>query len=502
MSNKQNQQAFTIVELMIAVTIIASVTALALPRVREALRSNVLSSAANTVDGSFEMARATAIRSGRPHGVLIERKRSNLFPLGGSLSPQEGLGKASNLVSANYSTRISFVQMPSDYQLGSNVYPFLTLSNSNNNCTKQLRFFVPRTEAPLLFAAVDTTAPGHPIASRLIGLGSAITIGRDLTDLGRTSEITGLQLISAPSTFASAVNVYSGSGPATCGTPVTAPLASLGSQEGVVITTGDFAIGGATVGTRARSAGDLANFSNAYQPMAGSIQLRPTKAAIAPVNLPGKAAIDLSVSGWRDRPDAFGVQGIVNDGDPDNDPSTNAEGDALVSTAAANAMNGIIIMFSPNGSVESVHLDVFDPSTGLFTWQRFPPPESICLLVGTSDAVLPNFDDLARYLENPSNVADYTSYGTNSGDYAPLLEPAPPQPITPRTIPNVANSDNTWVTINTFSGNVQKTPVAEQLDIDYLERTFGISRANQYPARQIANYRVQSSRRLAFSGAR
>jgi type II secretory pathway pseudopilin PulG len=465
------------VELLIAITIISTVTVLALPKVREALRSNMLSSAANTVDGALEMARTIAIKSGRPHGVLIERKSPYLYA-----GTQTGLQpfNAAVYARANYATRISYVQVPADYSMGPKLISFYTLSNQGSNCTGQLRFFAPRADAPLLYAAVDESAPGHLIASRLIGIGSEITIRKSARSAARTSQITNLELVSSSGSNAVAavfddyVREYTGAGNgAPCTPRVVKPPVSMKSLEGVVITTRDIAIQNETYGSFAH--GKPIHFGH-YQELHCQIQLRPTKAALPPVNLPGRSAIDLSMSGWRNNPVAFGVQQIV----PSPATQLNASSD--------NPMHGVIIMFAPDGRMDSVHVDAVDtvtssPTFGNFIWQRLPPPESVCLLVGTSDAMLEDMDDAASY---PTVL--------------PGTAPLPAGPLETQRVPNFANSENTWVTVNSFSGNVQQYPVAEQLDQLHFETFYGLTPTPTTPIRDVAIFRIDNSRRLAFSG--
>ena len=107
----QSKRAFTLVELLIALTIAAVLTAIALPTLKDSMRQNALSRSASVVKGAFINARNQAIRSGRPFGIVIERRRKRI-----------GSGPLSDLdfFAANYSTRMYYVQSSIEYRGDSN----------------------------------------------------------------------------------------------------------------------------------------------------------------------------------------------------------------------------------------------------------------------------------------------------------------------------------------------------------------------------------------------
>lgn len=72
---KRRQSGFTIVELMIVVTLIGILAAVAVPGFRGLIESNRLTSAANSVIGILNYARSEAVRRG---------ERVQVLPVGGS----------------------------------------------------------------------------------------------------------------------------------------------------------------------------------------------------------------------------------------------------------------------------------------------------------------------------------------------------------------------------------------------------------------------------------
>ena len=112
-------RAFTLVELLVALTIASVLTAIALPTLKDSLRQNALSRSASLVKGAFINARAQAIRTGRPFGIVIERRRNDLGS--GSLNQLD-------LLTTNYATRLYYVQTPIEYRgdvTGAAAIPFL-----------------------------------------------------------------------------------------------------------------------------------------------------------------------------------------------------------------------------------------------------------------------------------------------------------------------------------------------------------------------------------------
>ena len=72
---RRNENAFTLIEIMIAIAIASVLTAIALPTVKESMRQSINSRSASLVKGALLNARAQALRTGRPFGVVLERQR-------------------------------------------------------------------------------------------------------------------------------------------------------------------------------------------------------------------------------------------------------------------------------------------------------------------------------------------------------------------------------------------------------------------------------------------
>ena len=143
-NHAETRTAFTLVEILVAMTIATVLTAIALPTVKEAFRQNVTGKSASLVKGAFINARAQALRTGRPFGLVIERQRRSV-----------GAGTPNQLIfsPANYATRLYYVQTPIAYRgdiQSAYAYPFRDLGVGGAP-----RFFIPKVSAGLIFAAAQ-----------------------------------------------------------------------------------------------------------------------------------------------------------------------------------------------------------------------------------------------------------------------------------------------------------------------------------------------------------
>ena len=145
----QVRSAFTIIELLVALVIVSVLTIIALPSLKEAFRQDALARSASVVQSAFLNARAQAMRSGRPFGVVIQRLRNDVG--GGAVSNL-------NLLTANYSTRLYFVQSPMEYQ---GDIPNASVIPIYDQDFSVFYFFVPQASSGLLSASTDAASPAR-----------------------------------------------------------------------------------------------------------------------------------------------------------------------------------------------------------------------------------------------------------------------------------------------------------------------------------------------------
>ena len=373
--------------------IISVLTVIALPQIKKSLRSTTISRATNIVTGSFMNARTLASQTGRPYGVRLRRLRRDLY-VPGQAAINDSLLAASNQVH-----RISYVQVPPTYggdTSDARAYLFATATvNGAGECVYRHAFFFPRSEAGLLYAA----ASGQPTARALINRGAAISIGVRQQDSttgrfsiqGRTSRIVDFTAVSPGWRGGIARH-------ASCGRADTADtIPDALNTFGTIIYTDDQYVSsfqtdgppieddadfeGVPIGSAA-TASPRANDTQAFE-----IEMLPAPAALTALDMPGKAVIDLSLSGGRDNPIVFSTQSII------------ARSGLAPSTDPDNRMHDVLIMFDADGQIESMYYDelVDDGSgAGLFQLTRHDPPTSLSLLVGYSDKVLVDLTTLNR----------------------------------------------------------------------------------------------------------
>ncbi|OYP32176.1 Tfp pilus assembly protein FimT/FimU [Rhodopirellula sp. MGV] len=480
-SKSKRSVAFTLVELLIALTIASILTLIALPTLKDSMRQNSLSRAASLVKGAFINARAQAIQTGRPFGVVLERRRNRI-----------GDGTANNLdfTAANYATRLYYVQSPIEYRgdtVDAKCYPvFNTNPGSNANYpTSQFpqipRLFFPQSAAGILYAsAVNNTA-----ALNLIRVGTRFS----LDGSGYVFEITGL----------TQVTTYSSS--------VVTPAFTI-SEPGTLV---DFNVVGFSPESSQRPA-ELWNINPAaylstfqqlkfpmelepFAPIEFRFRTSPIPAPLAPVALMGKTVVDLSISGTATEPMKYGAQSIVDYDQTQGIPSLAA--DAL--------LHNVAVMFAPDGSVEGVYSDQrtplyppgSDPIAG-FTIIRDTPASTISFNVGYVDGILDNIDDGARYTGDITG----TVYRTGANDPA-HLRPLPPATLDETNLkktPNFANADCAWISIQPQSGTISLDSVATQPLLGHLQTYYSDLVSGSQSARDVMAIRVRQSRRLGTAG--
>lgn len=444
-------RAFTLVELLVALAIATVLTAVALPSVKEALKQNIVARSAAVVKGAFLNARAQAVRTGRPFGVVIERQRDTIG---------DGAPAQLNFFNASYSTRLYYVQTPLIYRGDvekASAYLF------RSQVDGALRFFIAQSSANILYAAALQSNG----ADRILSAGTRFSVGRS----GRIFEIVQL----TPTTLAAH---FGGNVPDWA-------LDSIGNPaRGTVIDFNerDF------YPTHARPGGLQQEVAYPFE-----IVSNPTRAPLMPVALVGKTAIDLSISGPADDPALFGGQTQFSI-DP-NAPPTELEPNQF--------WGPVTVMFAPDGQLDAIYTSVLvRPPVGYtptynnpFVVQRvrLNPTTAVSFNVGYIDGVLANLDDGARYPDHyagtmfPSRVVD-----------APLATPLPPDPLIPTKVPNFANADCAWVTIQPLNGAVTLDTIAAQPPLNELGSYYGLG--NTPLARAVMNARLHQARRLTTAG--
>jgi prepilin-type N-terminal cleavage/methylation domain-containing protein len=485
-------RGFTLVELLVALTIASALTAIALPTLKDSMKQTTLSRSASLVKGAFINARSQAIRTGRPFGVVVERIRNRIG---------DGAASTLNFTAANYSTRLYYVQSPIEYRgdaVDSVCYPVF----ENNpgglplyplaNFPLIPRFFFPQRSAGLLFASAN----GSVAAQNLITVGTRFSVG----DSGYVFEVVAATPVFTR--YQSNILIDNTVPPFT---PARVPVFDF-PEPGTIV---DFNI----VGFSPQSDSlpgiynpqnqlpsltllQQARFPGALSPFKGvefRFRTNPVPAPLAPVTLIGKTVIDLSVSGSGSDPLEFGAQAILDQDLSRPIPTLNA--DVL--------LHNVAVMFAPDGKLDGVYLDQRvqanpagnSPVIG-FVPTRVTPSTTVCFNIGFVDGILDNIDDGARYT---GNVAG-TTYRTGAND-PPYLQPAPPAELTVDKVPNFANPDCAWISIHPLSGTISLDSVAGQPPLLQFTNFYGFQAApNSQVARNVMRSRLHQARRLTTAG--
>ena len=480
-TQSKSRNAFTLVEILVSLGIIVIVTALGLPSVKEALQSKSTSRSADVVRGAFETARRMAMHRGLPCGVLIERRAPAQ-----TISKDQRYDISNSYITdsnaANFSARMSFVQIPTHYpnstKSSATAYPFYSLTGSpRDNCNREMKFYVKRDEAELLYAAAEGAS--RSLASRLIKRGTKVNIklgSEEITQFINTLEITESGL-----TGDMVVHFDNPDSPASCLPEVVDPPLGANNQirpefqgPGVIFTTNEARL--PDVSRRKLDSLELAG--SIYKPVQISIELDPIPMAMAPISLPGRNVIDLSVSGSRANPLLFNAQELLST----LPPKTVQELATPNSGQRAEVFfHSVVVMFGKHGEVDSIFVNRWDPAAGMFQWVRATPPPTLAFLVGPNDGIPENIDDLANY---PSSL------GSEGGVYEPTYSP------------NFVNSDCHWVHLHSQTGVAHVTTSASQPSDSFLQSYFGWTDKDKPSNRQLAKWRIEQSRRLVYGGAR
>ena len=483
----QRRIAFTIIELLVALAIATLLTAIALPSLKEGMRTSSLSRSAGIVQGAFVNARAQAIRTGRPFGVVIERIRRSIG---------DGTADQLDFFAANYATRMYYVQSPIEYRGDTEdavCYPVFETAASAllpGIAAPQFlvapRIFFPQRSAGLLYAAAG---PSPSLAAQnLLTAGTRFSLGDSgyVFEIERAEKVTGYTTDMVDRLTGASVFQF--------------------NEIGTLV---DFNFVGTTPETRTQTgvyrpnntlltpaATQPAQFHEArfpggiepYQGISFRFLTNPIPAALAPVTLVGKSVIDLSISGPTEDPLAFGTQAIF-----DSTPGVDAP--AMASNVQ---FNNIAVMFSPDGKVDSVYYDqrlVAGNTVTGFVPQRLVTGTTLAFNVGFVDGVLDNIDDGARFPEH----IDGTDYQVTGNDF-PLNDPQPPLALEVSQTPNFANTDCVWINIQPSSGAVTQVGVAGQPPPGVFSNYYGLGPVPGQSARDVMRYRLLQARKLASGG--
>jgi len=156
----------SLVELMVVVGIVVTLTAIALPSLREALKDQKVSQAARQVQGYFETAKARAMASGRPVGVLLDRLSY--------------VGANNNLITNSTCLRLSMVEVLPPYS-GDIQGATATLTNSGGTFPSYAnQALLPITTCPTaasIISAGDFISFGdNPLSFMVVGAPATTTI--------------------------------------------------------------------------------------------------------------------------------------------------------------------------------------------------------------------------------------------------------------------------------------------------------------------------------------
>lgn len=422
----RNSSAFTLVELMVALTIAMVLTVVALPRLREGLQQNVASRSATLVKSAFESARSNAIRTGRPYGVILHRVRNEVTP---GLDLDDPLLLASH--GANFCKRISFAQVAFDYR---GDFPNSTVRFDNQTITLPAGpFFVADVNTAGLLLAVSNNM--IPVDQRPFDVGSIIRLGKD----GVPGVITAL--IPVPTAAPTAVRVY-----VQPASPWFAGSSPFRNQQDVSF----------------------------------SIETRPIPSPLRPIELPGKVVVDLAASGPSRSPAGFSPMLInASTNSPPRPPAIRPDL-AAGPGATVRGYRDLIVMFNALGQIDGVYMDQFILAPDVYGYVKVPITGQVALLIGEIDAVV-----------HPQTVARYPAPRSNT-------VPAVPDSFdhAGRKLPNFANANSSWLSINPVSGHMVLKPVASPHGISGEESVHPELSVGSHNFTVLLQNRLLDSRRL------
>ena len=348
--HSHRQSAFTLVELLVAITIAFVLTAVALPQIKEGLKKNASTRTASMVQTVFENARAQAIRTGRPFGVVLHRDDNHIIVDDSASDPV-----LSATHGANRCNRMSFVQQAFNYRGDVN-----TATGNFDFATSTLT--IDAAVGGLLVASVPPNAT-IPEQERPVRLGTIVTL-----DGKYEYTVSNLDKLTSPLRV----------------------VATLKSRNGEV------------AGGRLRKDNSQSKFS---------FRTEVIPAPLSPVTMPGRGTIDLTCTGFTRSPIVAAARYLVDDQPRPvlNDISVDYKQALGVPSGLSltdATLGDVVVMFNGSGQVKRMYTTL-EATIGVNTYFRvfdFPLTGALTLLVGSTDGiVLP--ETMGIFPDRPSLVS-------------------------------------------------------------------------------------------------
>ena len=341
MTKKQHDcrlaHGFTLVELLVVISIVTVLAAISLPTIKNTLREQRVSRAAGLIQQYIEEARSKAISTGHPVGVVLERTGSD------------------NVVNRSQVTRMKICNSPPEYSGDLGVASGIIRGFS----ALQIGLSISATDAILLQAAFanktgDLSHPSFVAPLNAIQTGDALLIGEERIPF-----------------------------------TINSPIGTTSSSGSMIVDPADPArilVSASIVGNGVLPKFDL------NQNIRYAIQRQPTPSYAAPLDIPDKTVIDLVYSGLG----PFGTRfsPLTIDHEAEILKSTPLSGYSTTTSPAfdttARSYEDVWIVFAPDGSVQQVfQTRRAGPTTNTLILDRYTPLFDIYLLVGRAGQVFP-----------------------------------------------------------------------------------------------------------------
>lgn len=345
----------TLTELLIVLGVLSLLAAIALPNIKTVIKQQRLSRSASDVQVFLNTARAKAISSGSPYGVIIERAGVN------------------SAYDRARSFRLRFAYEPPAYS-GDIANALGVVLPSGNLC-------FPPQAVPTLVAAANQAGQGA--IDGIVKVGDIIEFG----SVGVRAPILGIRY--ATSNDFSGItagiqypesNLVPG---ATAGQYW--PQSAVNTQAVTgwpVLVLGAAVSADATFDTAERISRVLLPGST----LEFKIYRQPSASILAPLEMVDGTVIDLTYSGVGSGNIRFSPAAIT---DSATNDGSGFDAGSLAFDTSTNDFGPIIIMFDSTGAVSEVWQQWWNAPTGSYTFQRLPVSSNIFLMVARGDNVRP-----------------------------------------------------------------------------------------------------------------